>query len=328
MNSAAFDDTPVRLGVIGAGVWGANVIRTCAELGALAAVCDSDFGRLREMRERYPGVEGFANAETMIARADIHGLIVASPAQAHASLALMAISGGKDVLVEKPLALNVLDAQRVVRAARQRDRKLMVGHVLLYHPGIRRMLQAIEDGEIGDVRFVRCRRLNWGRLRAHENVWWSFAPHDVAVMLEVMGEEPLSASCAAGSYITPGIADVVYAHYTFADGRAAHVEVSWLNPERVSQIDVFGTSGVLTFNDGRAGASLTLTPCGSRDSAAGKALWRDDPQAIVVPEGEPLALELQSFCRAIRGDETPLTDGEEGLAVVRALAMLQGTEGS
>jgi predicted dehydrogenase len=275
------------------------------------------------MGERYPGVEAFARAETMIARADLDGLVVASPAQAHASLALMAISGGMDVLVEKPLALNVLDAQRVVRAARQRNRKLMVGHVLLYHPGIRCMLQAIEAGEIGEVRFVRCRRLNWGRLRAHENVWWSFAPHDVAVMLEVMGEEPLSASCAAGSYVTPGIADVVYAHYVFPDERAAHIEVSWLNPERVSQIDVFGTLGVLTFSDGRAGSSLTLTPCGSRESAAGTALWRNDPQAIVFPEGEPLALELQSFCSAIRGDETPLTDGEEGLAVVRALAMLQ-----
>jgi len=328
MTNAALEEHPVRLGVIGAGVWGANVIRTCARLGALAAVCDSNLQRLGEMRERYPRVEGFASAETMLARADLDGLVVASPAQAHASLALMAISAGMDVLVEKPLALNVLDAQRVVRAARQHDRKLMVGHVLLYHPGIRCMLQAIEDGEIGEVRFVRCRRLNWGRLRAHENVWWSFAPHDVALILEVMGAEPLSASCAAGSYVTPGIADVVYAHYSFPEGRAAHVEVSWLNPERVSAIEVFGTSGVLTFNDGRAGSSLTLTPCGSRESEAGAALWRDEPQAIVVPEGEPLALELQSFCRAIRGDETPLTDGEEGLAVVRALAMLQGTEGS
>jgi UDP-2-acetamido-3-amino-2,3-dideoxy-glucuronate N-acetyltransferase len=328
MKNVALDGNPVRLGVIGAGVWGANVIRTCAQLGALAAVCDSDFRRLDEMGERHPEVERFASAEVMISRADLDGLIVASPAKAHASLALMAIDAGMDVLVEKPLALNVLDAQRVVKAARLRDCKLMVGHVLLYHPGITCMLQAIEDGQIGDVRFVRCRRLNWGRLRTHEDVWWSFAPHDVAVILEVMRDVPVSASCSAGSYVTPGIADVVYAHYIFADGRAAHVEVSWLNPERVSQIEVFGTSGILSFNDGRGESSLTLTPGGSRESQAGPSLWRDEPRTIAVPKGEPLALELQAFCRAIHGDETPRSDGEEGLAVVRTLAMLQGAEKS
>jgi UDP-2-acetamido-3-amino-2,3-dideoxy-glucuronate N-acetyltransferase len=298
-----------------------NLVRTCAELGVLAAVCDPDLHPLEEVRSRFEGVRVFCDYRTMLHIGKLDAVVVASPAPDHAEMALLAIEAGLDVMVEKPLALNVADAQRVVDAAARARAKLAVGHVLLYHPGVRLLLKAIEDGRIGDVRYLRSRRLSWGRLRAHEDVWWSFAPHDVAVMLAVFGEEPSAVRASTGAYVRPHIADVAHADFTFSAGRTAHIEVSWTDPEKTSRVDVFGSQGVLTFSDSRAGARLTLTPCGDRLNARGEPeLWRADPIDIDVPAAQPLALEVEAFCRYVRGGKAPPTDGAEGLAVVRALS--------
>lgn len=312
-----------RIGVAGTGKWGMNVVRTCAKLGVLAAACDADLHPLEEIRTHYEGVRVYCDYRTMLRLAKIDAVIVAAPAPLHAELALDAIAAGLDVLVEKPLALSTHDAGVVVEAARRAGVKLAVGHVLLYHPAVRLGLELIDDGRIGDVRHFRSRRLSWGRLRAHEDVWWSFAPHDVAVMLEVMRGEPERAVAAAGAYVRPNVADVTYADFGFSRGRTAHVEVGWIDPEKRSGFDVFGSRGVLSFSDGAAGPQLTLTPCGDRPGPGGQPeLWRDQTERFAVPEGEALAIEIEAFCRAIRGGRMPPTDGDEGAAVVRALAMV------
>jgi UDP-2-acetamido-3-amino-2,3-dideoxy-glucuronate N-acetyltransferase len=313
-----------RIGVAGAGKWGMNVVRCCANLGVLAAVCDADLHPLEEVRARYNGTKVFCDYLTMLSLAKIDAVAIAAPAQHHAEMALQAIDAGLDVFVEKPLALEVADAQRVVEAARKSGRKLVVGHVLLYHPAVRTMLKMIADGAIGGVRHFRSRRLSWGRLRSYEDVWWSFAPHDVAVMLEVFGEEPSSVSCASGAYVRPHIADLTYADFRFSLGRSGHIEVAWIDPDKGSRIDVFGSTGVLTFTDGAAGSQLTLTPCGDRLGARGEAeLYREAARAIEVPAGEPLSIELEAFCRTVRGGRLPPTHGDEALAVVRTVAMLR-----
>jgi UDP-2-acetamido-3-amino-2,3-dideoxy-glucuronate N-acetyltransferase len=312
-----------RIGVIGAGYWGANLVRNCSEMGVLAAVCDSDLHRLEEVRSHHSQVQIFVDCDSMLAHARLDGVVIAAPAPAHASLALRAIAARKHVFVEKPLALSVADAERVVEAAHAAGVTLFVGHVLLYHPAVRKLLECVNSGRIGHVRHLRSRRLSWGRLRAHENVWWSFAPHDCALMIEIMRDTPLNATGWLSAYVRPGLGDFAYADFAFAGGRSAHIEVSWLDPDKSSRIDVFGSQGTLTFIDSREGATLTLTPCGDRLNAGGEPeLWRDESERIELPTGEPLRLELEAFCRAVRrGGEIP-TDGREGLEVVRALEMV------
>jgi UDP-2-acetamido-3-amino-2,3-dideoxy-glucuronate N-acetyltransferase len=318
-----------RIGVAGAGKWGMNIVRVCAKLGVLTAVCDADLHPLEEVRARYDGTKVFCDYRTMLSLAKIDAVAIASPAQHHAEMALQAIESGFDVFVEKPLALEVADAQRVVDAANANGRKLVVGHVLLYHPAVRTMLKMIADGAIGAVRHFRSRRLSWGRLRSYEDVWWSFAPHDVAVMLEVLGEEPSSVTCASGAYVRPHIADLTYADFRFSLGRTGHIEVAWIDPEKGSRIDVFGSTGVLTFRDGSAGAQLMLTPCGDRLGARGEPeLYREEARAIEVSPGEPLSIEIEAFCRTVRGGRIPPTHGEEALAVVRTVAMLRKYAGA
>jgi UDP-2-acetamido-3-amino-2,3-dideoxy-glucuronate N-acetyltransferase len=313
-----------RIGVIGAGYWGANLIRNCRQLGVLAAVCDTDLRSLDEVRSKYSGTALFCDAQAMLDHAKLDAVVIAAPAPAHAKLALMAIAAGKHVFVEKPLALSVKDAQLVVDAAEQAGLTLFVGHVLLYHPAVRALLDCLNQGRIGRVRHLRSRRLSWGRLRAHENVWWSFAPHDCALMIEIMKETPVNATGWQSAYVRPGLGDFAYADFAFADGRSAHIEVSWLDPDKSSRIDVFGSEGTLTFVDAREGPTLTLTACGERLDVRGEPeLWRGETVKIDLPGGEPLRLELEAFCRAIRGAREHIpTDGREGLEVVRALEMV------
>lgn len=312
-----------RIGVIGAGYWGANLVRNCYQMGVLAAVCDADLRPLNEVRSKYSGVAIFCDVEAMLEHAKLDAVIIAAPAPAHASLALRCIEAGKHVFVEKPLALNVADAERVVQAADAAGLTLFVGHVLLYHPAVRAMLECIEQGRIGRVRHLRSRRLSWGRLRSQENVWWSFAPHDCALMIEIMKDSPVNATGWLSAYVRPHIGDFAYADFAFSDGRSAHIEVSWLDPDKSSRIDVFGSEGTLTFVDSREGGKLTLTPCGDRLNARGEPeLWRGDAQDIPLEPGEPLRLEIEAFCRAMRGGVHIPTDGREGLEVVRALEMV------
>ncbi len=312
-----------RIGVIGAGYWGANLVRNCSQMGILAAVCDADLRPLNEVRGKYPGVALYCDLDQMLEHTKLDAVVIAAPAPAHASLALRCIAAGKHVFVEKPLALSVEDAERVVQAAESAGVTLFVGHVLLYHPAVRALLLCVNQGRIGRVRHLRSRRLSWGRLRSQENVWWSFAPHDCALMIAVMKDTPVNATGWLSAYVRPNLGDFAYADFAFADGRSAHIEVSWLDPDKSSRIDVFGSEGTLTFIDSREGGTLTLTPCGDRLDARGEPqLWRGETQSIDLEQGEPLRLELQAFCGAIRGGEHVPTDGREGLEVVRALAMV------
>lgn len=316
----------MRVGVIGAGYWGANLVRVCYELGILESVCDANEAAIMGVSSKYPNVGLELDVPSLLKR-DIDAVVIAAPAAVHAELALEAIAAGKHVFVEKPLAMSVEDGGAVVRAARAGGRTLFVGHVLLYHPAIRRMLGLIEEGAIGEVRHVRSRRCSWGKLRAHENVWWSFAPHDIALVLEIFGEAPQAVHGMLSGFVRPAIADFAHADLQFTRGRSAHIEATWLDPEKTSRLDVFGSKGVLAFTDSREGARLTLTPCGNREDDGGRQeLWREATRAVDFTPDEPLTAELRAFIAAVRDGRTPLTDGEEGLRVVRVLAMLSSQD--
>lgn len=312
----------MKVGVIGAGYWGQNLVRVCAELGILESVCDANEAALVNVAQSYPEAGLEFEISSLLER-DIDSVVIAAPAAVHAELALEAIASGKHVFVEKPLAMGVEDAATVVRAARAGNRTLFVGHVLLYHPAVQRLIGLVREGAIGDVRHVRSRRLSLGKLRAHENVWWSFAPHDVALVLEIFEGLPESVRGSLAGFVRPHIADFAYADLHFSGGRTGHIEVAWLDPDKSSRLDVFGSKGVLRLVDSRAGAEITLTPCGDRPDELGRPeLWREETEKVDFTPAEPLKAEMRAFVDAVETGTHPITDGEEGLRVVQVLSML------
>ncbi len=312
-----------RVGVVGAGYWGANLVRVCEELGVLDSVCDANPAILESTRKKHPSVDVESDFRALLRR-PIEGVIIAAPVAVHATLALEAIAAGKHVFVEKPLAMTAEEAQQIGAAAKEARVQVMTGHVLLYHPAVRRLLRLVNEGAIGAIRHIRSRRLSFGRVRSHENVWWSFAPHDIALVLEIFKRErPERVRGSLLKFVRPNIADFAYADLFFKNGRTAHIEVSWLDPDKTARLDVFGQTGVITLIDSRNGALLTLTPCGDRPDGNGNVeLWRDEPQTVPFDSGEPLKLEIQAFIRAITEGIVPITDGEEGMQVVEVLSML------
>ena len=311
-----------RLGVIGAGHWGANLIRNCAELGVLHVVCDTEPTALDSVEAAYPGVVTTTDVDWLL-KSPIHGAIVASPAHLHVPLARRAIAAGKHVFVEKPFALTVADAEMVASDADRAGVVSFAGHVLLYHPAVQRLLELVRGGTIGRVVHARSRRMGLGRLREHESVWWSFAPHDVALVLELFGEPPTLVTGAQHRASDHPLADFAYADANFSRGGSAHIEVSWLDPGKCSRFDVFGTAGVLSFNDAPTGSTLTLTRCAIEERPGGERLIRGDPpESILVPEAEPLRTELETFLSAIATGEPTLSGGRQALEVVRVLAAL------
>jgi len=203
---------------------------------------------------------------------------------------------------------------------------VFVGHLLLHHPAVRVMLEEVKSGRLGDVWHVRCRRLSLGKLRRHEDVLWSFAPHDISVVIAIMRSAPQSVTSSFSGFITPGIADRAYVSMNFSGGRTAHVEVSWFDPHKSSRIDVFGTAGVLTFDDVPGKPSLHFTPTGVVPNQYGDPTpWSDETVELPVPPGEPLRLELEAFIESIQTGVRPITDAHQGIDVLRVLSMATGT---
>jgi predicted dehydrogenase len=277
---------------------------------------------LTNVESTYPDVARYNELHALLRR-PIDAVIVAAPAPLHAEIACAALRAGKHVFVEKPLALCREDALAILRAGQEAQRHVFVGHVVLYHPGVRALLDQVRAGTIGEVRHVRSRRLSFGTIRPHENVWWSFAPHDVALVLEILGEMPEAARGSLWSFVRPQIADFAYADLAFSGGRSAHIEVSWLDPDKAVRLDVFGSKGTLTFADGPGGGSVKLIASSVALNGAAAAEHRQDAaRAIPFAAAEPLEVEMRAFLRLISEGTPAPTGGAEGLRVVEVLAML------
>jgi UDP-2-acetamido-3-amino-2,3-dideoxy-glucuronate N-acetyltransferase len=308
------------LGIAGAGKWGANHVATAASLGALGAICDADATSLGRIWDGYPEATVTTRFEDLV-EMPIDAVVIATPAQTHAQLALAAIAARKHVFIEKPLALSVFDAKFIVTEARRKGVHVFVGHIVLYQQGVRAVLDAVRSGMVGDVHHVRARRASFGRLRFVEDVWWSFAPHDVATMLAIFAEDPVSASISRHSYATPGIADFAYGDFRFSGDRSAHVEVTWLDPLKSSALDVFGSRGMLALREHAGETRLAFIPCGVERGVGRAELWRGEETTQRFERDEPLRTEIQAFLDLISHGTAVPTDGEAGLAVVRALSM-------
>ena len=321
----------VGIAVVGTGDWGANLVRNFAALpGAkLVALCDTDAGRLARTAAQYPGVRTMTRVEEVAAAPDVRGAVVSASAVQHHPITRVLLEAGKDVYVEKPLSLQVDHAEELVRLARERDRILMVGHLLLHHPGIRYLKEMVQKGELGDLLYVYSQRVNLGKVRRDENALWSFAPHDLSVILHLLEAEPIDVAARGSAFLQGTVEDVVFLHLRFPGGRMAHVHVSWLDPHKLRKITVVGSRKMVVFDDMEASEKIRVYDKGI--DKAGQIVSYGDALSvrsgdILIPKislQEPLRIACQHFVDCVREHRTPLTDGAGGLRVVRVLAAAQ-----
>ncbi|MFT7616518.1 MAG: UDP-2-acetamido-3-amino-2,3-dideoxy-glucuronate N-acetyltransferase [Planctomycetota bacterium] len=309
----------------GAGRWGRNLARCFHKLGVLVAVVDPSKKCRRFITEEY-GIPAFAIDSDMpeILASEINAVAIATPAATHTYLAMRSMDLGRDVFVEKPMALDLDDAKSLQAEALRRGRLLMIGHILLYHPAIKKLKYLIASGDLGDIRYVYSNRLNLGTVRTEENILWSFAPHDIAVILHLMDAEPSHVQATGGSWLQPGIKDVTVTHLDFPQGQKAHVFVSWLHPFKEQKLVVVGSQKMAVFDDLRQGAQLIVRDAGIDVDEAGLTSKRlGEEEVIALPQCEPLLEECLHFVTCCATRETPLTDGAHGVNVMRVLSLAE-----
>lgn len=315
----------VSLALIGCGQWGMNHLRTWNKLGCLKVVADVNPGSLAKIKADFPHLELSSDPLRVIKRTDIDAVVIASSAATHAPLALQALESGKDVLVEKPMALTVRDAERLTRAAKRLERILMVGHVLEFHPAIEALKKMIKEGKLGTIRYAYSNRLNFGRIRTEENSLWSFAPHDIAILLRLFGKPPQSVRCTGGSYLSKTVSDISMTTLSFKGNIQAHIFVSWLHPFKAQQFVIIGDKQMAVFDDTKAWTEkLLLYPhtveWNEKNIPSAR---KAESVAVALPEKEPLKAECEHFLHCIRERSQPLTDGESGVRVLKVLEKAQ-----
>lgn len=317
-------NTVPKIAVIGSGYWGKNLVRNFHELGALRSVCDTRPEILKQVSETY-GVKTTTSFKDVLSDPEINGVAIAAPAAQHFELAWQALSAGKDVFVEKPLALNAKDGEDLVLLAKERKRVLMVGHILEYHPAIIELKRLIREGELGRIQYLYSSRLNLGKLRTEENILWSFAPHDISAILYLLEEMPERISSHGGNYLNSQIYDTTLTTCDFKSGVKAHVFVSWLHPFKEQKLAIVGTNKMAVFNDMEADKKLVLYShrIDWRDRLP--VAHKDNGEIVPLPKEEPLRRECEHYLHCIQTRETPRTDGQ---SAVRVLQVLQGCEDS
>ena len=316
-----------RLALAGVGGWGRNVARSLCRLrgGELVAVCDSDRAALARLDGPPADIRRTGAFEEIVGDPSIDAVVVATPPDTHHRLARAALEAGKDVLVEKPLAVKPGDAADLLRVAEERGRILMVGHLLLYHPAIHRLETLLETGDLGDVRYLYTQRVNLGVVRSTENALWSLAPHDVALALALLREPPERVTAQGAAYLRPGVEDVVFTQLFFPSGRMASLHVSWLDPHKERRLTVVGSRRMAVFDDMEATEKLRIYDHGVDvpdylPFGDALALRFGDVWIPSLDRGEPLVLECQHFVDRLHDRQPPRSDGRSGLEVVRVLA--------
>lgn len=307
-----------RVAVVGCGRWGRNHVRNYAELGALAAVVDADGALAAEQAGRY-GVPALS-FEAALCDPGIAGLVFALPPSQNLPLGTRALEAGKDLFVEKPLALSAADGETLCRIAEERDRVLMVGHILRYHPAFAELLGIVRAGRLGRLLSVVSTRLDLGAVRREEDALWALAPHDLSMLLALAGQEPDAVSAFGGYGTHPAIADTTTLALRFPGGLAAEIRSSWLHPYKEQRLVVVGTDAMAVFDD-REGweRKLVLHRYRIAETGGTAAVERSEPEPVELAPGEPLRLQCAQFLRSIRSREVPRTDGREGLRVLRVL---------
>ena len=314
------DQIPVA--VIGAGYWGKNLVRNFHQLGALKAICDADESIRSQMASNYPDVRILNDVDDVFADKAVLAVVIAAPAAAHYDLARKALEAGKHVFVEKPLSLTYEDGARLVALARQAGKILFVGHILHYHAAVVKLKEMVKAGKIGRLQYIYSRRLSLGKIRREENILWSFAPHDISLILSIVGEDPSYIDSVGSNFLHALIADVTMTNLKFPSGIDAHIFVNWLNPFKEQSLVVIGSQGMLVFDDTKAiDEKLVLYPHTINWKNGVPTPEKAEAEAIALSDHweEPLKAECRAFLEAITTGQPPLTNGEEGLRVLKVL---------
>jgi UDP-2-acetamido-3-amino-2,3-dideoxy-glucuronate N-acetyltransferase len=312
-----------QVAVVGAGYWGKNLVRNFHDLQALAVICDQDEERLYAMSMQYPGCRTVTSYHEVLRDEAVQAVAIAAPAELHSALTRKALLADKDVFVEKPLCLSPDEGQSLIALARERHRILMVGHLLWYHPAILKLKELIDNGELGRIQYIYSNRLNLGKIRREENILWSFAPHDISVILGLLGEMPESICAQGGNYLHQQIADVTVSLLTFPSGVKAHIFVSWLHPFKEQKLIVVGDRKMAVFNDMEEADKLLLYPHTIDWRCQIPVANKAEAQPVAFEVGEPLRAECVHFLECVLSRRSPRTAGEEGLRVLTVLQQCQ-----
>jgi predicted dehydrogenase len=332
MNPNDSKDRPkVRVAVVGAGYWGVNHVRTFAKLDGcqLVRICDPDEKNLQRARGLCPSAKLSGSLEETLADPEVDAVVLATPAVLHARQTLAALSAGKHVFVEKPMALTSADAQAMAQKAEEAKKTLMVGHLMLYHAAVHRLKEMIKAGEVGDVYYLYALRVNLGRLRKDENAMWSLAPHDISIILYLLDQSPVTVAARGQSYLQPGVQDVVFLNLEFADGKMAQIQLSWLDPRKERRLTVVGSQRMVELDDAHPNEKLRIYDKGfSRPPE-----FTQYGEYLTVRQGdihiphldlpEPLNVECRHFIDSIRDGKPPRSGAREGLEVVKVLEAAQ-----
>lgn len=312
-----------NIAVIGAGRWGRNHIRTFNQLDALAAIAELDRNIRKIIQREYPDIEIYDSIQALLENPQITGASIATPAETHFDIALKMLAAGKHLLVEKPITLYSREALQLKQMALERNLVLMVGHIMLYHPAVLKIKSMVEQGQIGKLQYIYSNRLNLGTVRQEENILWSFAPHDIAIINFLVGAEPTSVDAKGGIFLQPGIHDVTVTLLTYPNNIIAHIYVSWLHPFKEQRLVVIGDKGMVVFEDSRATDKLVFYPKGI-DWVESRPVTRDGESQIIEFDGEqPLTAECRHFIECIAAKKTPRTDGDNAVAVLKVLEQAQ-----
>jgi len=316
-----------KVGLIGLGAWGRNLARNFATMPdcELVIVSDSDAARKKLVAEIAPAARFVTNPEEVFADSSIQAVIVSTPPATHFELGKKAIMAGKDLFVEKPLVLDVKEGEELVRLAEEKKRVLMVGHIMVYHPAVLRLKEYIDKGDFGNVYYLYASRVNLGKVRDIENALWSFAPHDISMVLFFLGRMPVRVTATGQAYLQPGIEDVCFLTMHFESRQMAHIHVSWLDPHKDRKVTIVGSKKMAVFDDSASSEKIWIYDKGVNTHADyttyGEylALRSGDILIPKVELKEPLRLECQHFIDCVRTRKTPRSDGKNGLEVLRIL---------
>ena len=307
-----------NIAVIGCGHWGKNLIRNFSDLGSLAAVCDLN-NQLAESYAKQYNIKNLSFIE-ILANTSIDGVVLAIPAFLHAPMSIEAMNAGKHVYVEKPFAMNRIESESMIASSKENDVRLMVGHLLQYHPIFLAIRELVESGELNALRYICSNRLSFGKIRSEEDVIWSFAPHDISMILSLTGQVPETVRTESSCILQPNIADTATVHMKFNSTLKAHISISWLHPYKEQKLVVVGKDAMVVFDDMRPwNEKLAIYRHKVNSSENFFALEKADVEYLEVQRSEPLRNECQHFLDVVNDNIIPLTDGEEGLRVIKVL---------
>jgi predicted dehydrogenase len=319
-------ETVTKIGVAGLGYWGPNLARNFDLLADLSWICDSSPELLERQAKRYPNARATARFEDMLEDPELDAVVIATPVPTHAPLAIQALEAGKNVFVEKPMAMNAADAEKMVALAEEKSLVLMPGHLLLYHPGVLMLKRIVDSGDLGEVLYLYGNRQNLGKIRRDENALWSLGVHDLSVILYLIGEEPSEAWAHGQSFLTEGVQDVVFCYLRFPSGKVAHMQLSWLDPQKMRKMTVVGREKMVVFDDMELDHKITVFDKAPEQPTDTYGEWQTrtgDKYSPKIPNDEPLRLECQTFLDLLAGEGDVRAVAQNGLAVSRTLDQLQ-----